>query len=94
MFAPEIHEKRLSAWPDHYPWIDQGGLTYFKNRLSEARRDVDHGLEITLDHFVSAEQQQRALAILQFKLDVLWSMLDTMTMAYVNEQPPYHNCAK
>jgi len=92
MFAPEIHEKRLNGWPDHYPWIDQDGLTYFKNRLSQARRDVDHGLAITLEHFLSIEQQQRALSILQFKLDVLWSMLDAMTMAYVNQQPPYHNC--
>ena len=93
MFAPEIHKKRLHGWPDHYPWIDKDGLAYFKNRLTQARRDVDHGLEITLDHFSSAEQQQEALAILQFKLDVLWSMLDAMTMAYVNDQPPYHNCS-
>lgn len=92
MFAPEIHQKRLDGWPEYYPWIDFDGLTYFRNRLSEARRDVEHGLQITVDHFNTRELQEKALTILQFKLDVLWSMLDAMTMAYVNKQPPYHNC--
>jgi len=50
--------------------------------LSEARRDVEHGLQTTLDHFRSREDQERALEILQFKLDVLWTMLDIIQLAY------------
>lgn len=38
----------------------------------------------------SAEKQNRMLEILQFKLDILWSMLDAMTMAYALQRPPYH----
>ncbi|NLC20575.1 MAG: pyrroloquinoline quinone biosynthesis protein C, partial [Halomonadaceae bacterium] len=38
----------------------------------------------------TAVAQQRALEILQFKLDILWSMLDAMTLAYQLERPPYH----
>ena len=90
LFAPEIHQSRLDSWPAHYPWIEESGYRYFRKRLSEARRDVEHGLEITLDHFVTAAQQQRSLEILQFKLDILWSILDAMTMAYVHDTPPYH----
>ena len=82
LFAPEIHKERLSNWPQHYPWIDPSGYAYFRKRLSEARRDVEHGLTVTLEHFKTREQQHRALDILQFKLDLLWSMLDTMTVAY------------
>jgi pyrroloquinoline-quinone synthase len=82
LFAPEIHKERLSNWPQHYPWIDQSGYAYFRKRLSEARRDVEHGLHVTLDYFATREQQQRALQILQFKLDILWSMLDAMQIAY------------
>jgi pyrroloquinoline-quinone synthase len=82
LFAPEIHKERLSNWPQHYPWIDQSGYAYFRKRLSEARRDVDHGLRVTLDYFTTRTQQQRALEILQFKLDILWSMLDAMQIAY------------
>lgn len=92
MFAPEIHQSRLDSWPSHYPWIDQSGLHYFQKRLNEARRDVEHGLHITLDHFTTRPQQDHALGILQFKLDVLWTMLDAMTLAYIHKAPPYHAC--
>ena len=92
LFAPEIHQKRLNTWPDHYPWIDIEGYQYFRKRLSEARRDVQHGLDITLEHFKTREQQEQALRILQFKLEVLWSMLDAMQIAYVYVEPPFHSC--
>ena len=62
--------------------MDAGGYAYFRKRLSEARRDVEHGLRVTLDHFKTREEQERALEILQFKLDILWSMLDAMQIAY------------
>lgn len=91
LFAPEIHQSRLDSWPQHYPWIDHAGYRYFRKRLGEARRDVEHGLTITLDHFTSPAQQTRALDILQFKLDILWTLLDALTMAYVHHTPPYHS---
>lgn len=90
LFAPTIHQNRLDTWPTHYPWIKADGYQYFRNRLTEARRDVEHGLTITLDHYTTREQQERMLEILQFKLDILWSMLDAMTMAYELNRPPYH----
>lgn len=90
LFAPTIHQNRLDTWPKHYPWINADGYQYFRNRLTEARRDVEHGLQITLDHYTTREQQERMLEILQFKLDILWSMLDSMTMAYELNRPPYH----
>ena len=93
LFAPDIHQKRLDNWPTHYTWIEPAGYHYFRGRLNEARRDVEHGLRVTLDYFVTREQQERALDILQFKLDILWTMLDAMTMAYVHNTPPYHNTA-
>jgi pyrroloquinoline-quinone synthase len=82
LFAPTIHQKRVDDWPRHYPWIERSGYDYFKSRLTQARRDVEHGLEVTLSHFDTRELQNRALEILQFKLDLLWSMLDTITLAY------------
>jgi pyrroloquinoline-quinone synthase len=89
LFAPKIHEKRLENWPSLYPWIDEGGYDYFRRRLGEARRDVEHGLALTLDHFTTQEQQERVVEILRFKLDILWTMLDAMWMAYVEKRPPY-----
>lgn len=82
LFAPEIHKQRLATWPEHYPWIESAGLQYFRNRVSQARRDVEQGLAITLDHFDTPALQQRALEILQFKLDILWAMNDAMALRY------------
>ena len=82
LFAPEIHKQRLATWPEHYPWIDHDGLMYFRNRISQARRDVEQGLAITLAHFDTRALQQRALEVLQFKLDILWAMNDAMATRY------------
>ncbi|PCJ93539.1 MAG: pyrroloquinoline quinone biosynthesis protein C [Porticoccaceae bacterium] len=90
MFAPKIHQHRLDNWPDLYPWIEEKGYRYFRKRLTEARRDVEHGLAITLDYYKTRADQERALDILQFKLDILWTMLDAMWMAYIEGRPPYH----
>jgi pyrroloquinoline-quinone synthase len=81
MFAPQIHKDRLASWPLHYPWIESDGLSYFRSRIPLAGRDVEHGLRVTLSHFTTREQQQRALDILQFKLDILWTMLDAIEKA-------------
>ena len=92
MFAPEIHQRRLDNWPAAYPWIDAMGYEYFRKRLSEARRDVEHGLAVTLEHFTTRGEQEYALNILQLKLDILWTMLDAMWMAYVVKMPPFYGC--
>jgi pyrroloquinoline-quinone synthase len=82
LFAPHIHQQRISSWPTMYPWIKEDGLSYFKKRLTEARRDVEQGLSVTLEYFgKSREMQERALEILQFKLNVLWVMADSIMLA-------------
>ncbi|MBS0287514.1 MAG: pyrroloquinoline-quinone synthase PqqC [Proteobacteria bacterium] len=80
LFAPQIHQDRLKSWPIHYPWIDQEGLTYFKSRIKQANQDVEHALAFTLDYCDTKEKQLRAINILHFKLDILWSILDTISI--------------
>lgn len=92
LFAPKIHQRRLDNWPTVYPWIEAQGYHYFRKRLEEARRDVEHGLEVTLAHFTTRTEQEYALNILQFKLNVLWTMLDAMWMAYIENMPPFYCC--
>jgi pyrroloquinoline-quinone synthase len=85
LFAPHIHQQRISSWPEVYPWINESGLSYFKKRLTEARRDVEQGLSVTLDYFSqSRAMQERALDILQFKLNVLWVIADSIMLASSN----------
>ena len=84
----QIHQQRIDTWPQQYPWVDVEGLQYFRNRLTQARRDVAHGLRFTLDYFSRTRAlQERAVEILQFKLDVLWSMLDAVERAYPDDLP-------
>jgi pyrroloquinoline-quinone synthase len=82
LFATDIHKQRLATWPEHYPWIESAGLQYFRNRTSQAPRDVIQGLSITLDYFKTRTLQERALDILKFKLDILWAMNDAMGQHY------------
>ncbi|MES2991253.1 MAG: pyrroloquinoline-quinone synthase PqqC [Pseudomonadota bacterium] len=82
LFAPEIHKQRLATWPEHYPWIEPEGLHYFRSRVSQARRDVEQGLAVTLAHFTTRALQERALEVLQFKLDILWTMNDAIALKY------------
>ena len=81
LFAPHIHQQRIETWPQKYPWVNSEGLQYFRNRLTQARRDVQHGLKFTLDYFSQSRAlQERALEILQFKLDVLWALADAIML--------------
>jgi pyrroloquinoline-quinone synthase len=82
LFAPQIHRDRLASWPVHYGWIDPRGLDYFRSRIPLATRDVQQGLDVTIAYFTTRAAQQRALDILQMKLDILWSMLDAIQQRY------------
>lgn len=85
LFAPKIHKDRLNGWPSLYPWIEPEGLAYFRGRIALATRDVEHGLQIAQQWCSTRERQQRALHILQFKLDILWTMLDSIERAYPDD---------
>lgn len=88
MFAPKIHADRLAGWPSHYPWIDARGLAYFRNRIPLAQRDVEHGLEVAMAYGDTRKKQERAIEILQFKIDVLWALLDAVERAYPDDLAP------
>jgi len=85
LFAPKIHADRLAGWPSLYPWIASEGLAYFRSRIPLAGRDVEHGLEVARRWCTTRERQERAIAILDFKLDILWSMLDAIALAYPDD---------
>ena len=82
LFAPDLMAARLAAFEKFYPWIDPRGLDYFRRRTTQARRDSDEALAITLEYCNTPEVQREALRALQFKCDVLWSILDAIHHAY------------
>jgi pyrroloquinoline-quinone synthase len=82
LFAPDLMAQRLAAFEKYYSWIDSRGLDYFRRRVKQARRDSDEALAITLDQCNTSELQSRAVRALEFKCDVLWSILDAIHHAH------------
>ncbi|WP_234437099.1 pyrroloquinoline-quinone synthase PqqC [Streptomyces maremycinicus] len=85
--APSIMLTRLETFPVHYPWIDADGLSYFRDRVPQGRRDGSEALAWVREWAVTREQQDRALAALSFKCDVLWSLLDSVQGAAHRDTP-------
>jgi len=83
LFAPKIHAERIEGLVRNYDFADDAALSYFRNRLKEAPRDVAFGLQWVLDHADTEEKQDAAAAALTFKTDVLWAQLDALDAAYV-----------
>ena len=84
LFAPKIHAARIEGLLANYAFADDSSLSYFRNRLTEAPKDVAFGLEWVLEHADTAEKQDAAANALIFKTDVLWSQLDALHSAYVD----------
>jgi len=82
LFAPDLMAARLAAFEKFYGWIDPSGLDYFRRRVTQARRDSDEALTVTLEYCNTPELQREAVRALEFKCDVLWSMLDAIHHAY------------
>ena len=78
MLAPDLIARRITAFEQHYPWVESWGLDYFRSRLTQGPRDARAALELVLDSAATAEQQRRAIAAVTFKCDVLWSLLDAI----------------
>jgi pyrroloquinoline-quinone synthase len=86
LFAPALMARRLDAFIEHYRWVDAQGLAYFKARLTQAPRDSDHALSLVLERCRTRELQQRAVAALQFKCDLLWAQLDAIYLHCVSPE--------
>jgi coenzyme PQQ biosynthesis protein C len=83
LFSPVIISERVAGMLAHYDFIKPETLSYFDKRPPQAKRDSDFALDYVKRHATTPERQQAALAALEFKCDVLWSMLDALHFAYV-----------
>lgn len=85
LFAPDLMAERLAAFERYYTWIDPAELAYFRSRLTLAPRDSAHAIELVTQYCVTREQQDRAVAALAFKCDVLWSIMESIHHAYAEK---------
>jgi pyrroloquinoline-quinone synthase len=82
-FAPDLMSKRVLAWEQHYPWVSQEMLEYFRSRVPRARRDAEDGIAFIVTHADTWEKQAQCVAALIRKTEILWHLLDSVYAAYV-----------
>jgi pyrroloquinoline-quinone synthase len=84
MFSPGIIADRVQGMLANYDFITRDTLAYFTPRLTQAPQDVDFALRYVKAEAKTRADQEKVLAALRFKCDVLWSQLDALYLAYVD----------
>jgi pyrroloquinoline-quinone synthase len=83
-FAPDLMSRRVLAWEKHYPWVSADMLAYFRSRVPRARRDSEEAIEFVLQHATTYALQERCVAALIRKTEILWHLLDCTYAAYID----------
>jgi len=83
-FAPDLMSKRVLAWEQHYPWVSPEMLAYFRSRVPRARRDSLEAIDYVTEHASTYQLQERCVAALIRKTEILWHLLDSTYAAYVD----------
>ena len=58
-------------------------LDYFRSRVPRARRDSEEAIEFVVRQATTYEQQERCVAALIRKTEILWQLLDCVYAAYI-----------
>jgi pyrroloquinoline-quinone synthase len=81
LFGPPVMQRRVAAILEKYPWIDRRGMAYFEQRIEIAPKDAQLALDWVCSGATRLEMQDKCVAALEFKCDVLWSILDATALA-------------
>ena len=84
IYAPAIHQERITGLSKHYEWADDYALAYFKKRINQARKDVEFGREWVINNAITRSDQEAVLNAVKFKTEVLWAQLDALYHSYVD----------
>jgi pyrroloquinoline-quinone synthase len=80
-FAPDLMSARIAAWEKHYRWVKPELLEYFRSRVPRARRDAEEAIEFVVANARTYEMQERCVAALVKKTEILWHLLDCVEAA-------------
>ncbi len=80
-FAPDLMSRRIEAWEKHYPWVRADVLEYFRTRVTRARRDSEQAIEFVCRKASTYELQEKCVAALVRKTEILWHLLDCLMQA-------------
>jgi len=88
LFAPNLHEERISGMLKHYDFVNPDIMSYFSRRLTQAPRDAGFALDYVKQHARTPAEREAVCNALIFKTNVLWVQLDALYHAYVDGQIP------
>lgn len=87
-FAPDLMSRRILAWEKHYPWVRSDVLAYFRSRVTRARKDSEEAVEFVVANANTRERQDACIAALIRKTEILWHLLDCVSVAHGPSLPP------
>jgi pyrroloquinoline-quinone synthase len=79
--AGEIMKVRIEAFERHYAWVEREGLEYFLGRTRQAPTDAAEGMAYVLANARTQAEQDRCVAALERKCEILWRLLDAVDAA-------------
>lgn len=85
MFSGHLMQRRVGDMLANYDWISRADLAYFTDRIDAVSGEGRSTLDVVVRYSVTRAQQDKAIAALSFKCDVLWSMLDAIERAAAKE---------
>ena len=88
LFAPNLHEERISGMLAHYDFVNPDIMSYFSRRLTQAPRDANFALDYVKAHAKTPAEREAVCNALLFKTNVLWVQLDALYHAYVEGHIP------
>ena len=88
LFAPNLHEERISGMLAHYNFVNPDIMSYFSRRLQQAPRDAGFALDYVRKHAKTPAEREMVCNALIFKTNVLWVQLDALYHAYVEGHIP------
>ena len=80
-FAPDLMSRRIEAWEKRYPWVRPDVLEYFRTRVTRARTDSEQAIDFVRRNATSYDLQERCVAALIRKTEILWHILDCLQAA-------------
>jgi pyrroloquinoline-quinone synthase len=87
LFSTNLITLRVGYLKTLYPWL-KGGLEYFEGRLTQAPEDSNFALDYVTKHAKTRADQEKVIAALSAKCDILWAQLDSIHHAYVEPAVP------
>jgi pyrroloquinoline-quinone synthase len=88
LFAPNLHEERISGMLAHYDFVNPEIMSYFSRRLQQAPRDAGFALDYVKANATTPMEREAVCNALIFKTNVLWVQLDALYHAYVDGHIP------